>query len=102
VIGNKTSIWRVTVSRPHNDLIRSREHLQEVREFLRPLMDRIKLTHGEEATLHIFPAVPVSVAIELGRIRMPKADLPWITYDQLNHRGGFIPAIRVSQESCNA
>jgi hypothetical protein len=48
--------------------------------------------------LHVFPAMPVSLAVELGRVRMPKADLPWLLYDQMNARGGFIRALVIPGE----
>ena len=31
--------------------------------------------HGEHATLHVFPAMPVALAVEFGRIIMPKGRL---------------------------
>jgi hypothetical protein len=34
--------------------------------------------------------VPVSIAVELGRVWMPKADLPLIVYDETPGRG-FVP-----------
>ena len=35
----------------------------------------------------------MSLAIELGRIRMPKAEMPWHVYDQVNALGGFVRAL---------
>jgi hypothetical protein len=35
------------------------------------------------------------MAVELGRVRMPKADSPWHVYDQVNARGGFIHALSI-------
>lgn len=95
VVGRSTSIWTVTTRTPHNDLITCREQLSELRTLLRPLLDRIKATHGQATPVHIFPAAPVSAAVELGRIRMPKADSPWVLYDQLNARGGFVRALSI-------
>lgn len=95
VLGQCASIWRLTTPTPHNDLITSRDHLSELRRVLRTLLDRIKWVHGQTTPVHIFPAVPVSVAIELGRVRMPKADSPWILYDQVNARGGFVRALDI-------
>ena len=100
-MNNDVSIWRVTVPRPHNDLLRSREQLAEFRQFIRPAMDDIKATHGQTALLHIFPATPIAVAVELGRIRQPKADLRWRVYDQVNKLGGFVPAIDIPKEMRN-
>lgn len=93
VLGAHASIWRVTVASPNNDLIKSRAQLSEFRILIRELLDRIKARHGQTTTLHIFPAAGISPAIELGRVRMPKAHMPWQLYDQVNARGGFIPAI---------
>jgi hypothetical protein len=96
-LGANAAIWRVSVATPHNDIIKSPEHLSQFRTVLRQLLDRIKAEHGQESTLHIFPAAPVSVAIELGRVRMPKADMPWQIYDQNNALGGFFPALTIPQ-----
>jgi hypothetical protein len=51
--------------------------------------------HGEQATIHIFPAVPVSVAIEIGRVRMPKSDLPLVVYDNIREKG-FMPRLTIT------
>jgi hypothetical protein len=96
VLGSQVSIWRVTVDSPHNDILEAEAQLKEWRTTLRKLFDRIKAVHGQQTTLHIFPAIPVSAAIEVGRVRMPKADMPWQLYDQINNLGGFIPAITIT------
>jgi hypothetical protein len=62
---------------------------------MRRLYDDIKAQHGEGATIHVFPAIPVSVAIELGRVRMPKSDLPLLVYDNVQDRG-FVPRLKIS------
>lgn len=98
VLGDHAAVWQVTIKNPHNDFLQSRRHLQALRQTLRPLLDRIKAVHGQTTPLHIFPAMPVSAAIELGRVRMPKADMPWHIYDQHNARGGFAPALSILTE----
>jgi len=96
VLGGDSSIWTITVQTPHNDLFRSREQLAQLRIALRRLFDQIKLAHGQKEILHIFPAAPVSVCVEFGRVRMPKADMPWMIYDQVNGLGGFVNALSIS------
>lgn len=92
VLGESTTIWRITVPTPNNDVVQRRSQLLSFRCTIRRLLDRVKRAHGQEATLHIFPAMPASTAVELGRIRMPKAEMRWRLYDQ--HPGlGFLPAI---------
>lgn len=95
ILGNDASIWRLSCPTPHNDVITSRHQLSELRRLLRTLLDRVKASHGQTTPVHIFPALPVSVAVELGRVRMPKADSPWKLYDQVSARGGFIEAISI-------
>src|SRR5437588_4953071 len=94
VLGPEASIWTVAVQLPNNDFTKSREQLSHVRSLLRVLFDQIKAAHGETAVLHIFPAVSVSVAVELGRVRMPKADMRWQIYDQVTD-GGFVSALTI-------
>lgn len=91
------TVWRVTVPQPSNDLIKSRQQLSRFRTLMRELMDRIKARHGQATPLHIFPAAGVSPSVELGRIRMPKAHMPWKIYDQNNERGGFVPALEIPE-----
>jgi hypothetical protein len=95
VLGLDASIWTVTVAKPHNDLAKSRDQLSQFRGLMRSVLDRIKAVHGQPTVLHVFPAAPLSLAIELGRVRMPKAEMPWQIYDQVNALGGFVPAVRL-------
>jgi CBASS immunity sensor of nucleotide second messenger signals len=95
VLGEDAAVWRISIPEPHNDFLRSRQQLRQFRQTVRPLMDRIKARHGQSSVLHVFPAVPVSVAVEFGRIIMPKADMPLRIYDQNNGRGGFVPVLDI-------
>jgi len=91
------TIWTVTRDNPHNDHLRSLTQLSLLRKIMRTAMDKIKAAHGEDETLHVFPAMPVSAAVEFGRIRMPKADLSMLIYDQNRLTGGFTPSITITQ-----
>lgn len=98
VLGADTSIWEVTLGMPHNDFLQTQRQLLAFRRIARRLLDRIKSAHGQDATLHVFPAVPVAIAVELGRIHMPKADLRLRVYDQIGDRG-FVAALDMSLEN---
>lgn len=99
VLGDDASIWTVSVPTPHNDVVKSRETLAEFRTVVRRVLDRIKAQHGHATPVHVFPAMPVSLAIEFGRARMPKADAPWVLYDEQQSRGGFVPAFTIAAET---
>lgn len=94
VIGVDVPIWSVTSDPVGNDVMRNASDLREFRRLMRGLYDNIKSVNGEDAEIHVFPAVPVSVAIELGRVRMPKSDLPLVMYDNIIEKG-FVPRLRI-------
>ena len=89
------STWGVTIDNPNNDFLQGHEQLAQFRVVLRRTLDRIKAQHGEKATIHLFPAMPVAAAVEFGRVLMPKADLPVKVYDQ-NREKGFRFALEVN------
>lgn len=98
VLGPATPIWSLTTERPHNDVMHREDDLAVFRSTVRGLLDRIKARHGENATIHVFPALPVSAAVEIGRIWMPKADLALRIYDQDRHAGGFVHRLTIGND----
>lgn len=88
-IGKELPVWTITIQSPDNDSLRSREQLAAFRKVMRRTYREIKEQHGEAATIHIFPAVPIVVAVEIGRVRQPKADLPIRLWEQNHKRDGF-------------
>jgi len=92
VLGDNISIWQITIENQNNDCIKSKEHLSAFRKIFRAALQEIKKTHGANTLINIFPAVPLSVAIEMGRVWMPKADLPMCIYDR--NRGEGLPFIK--------
>jgi hypothetical protein len=96
VLGEEACLWTVRIERPHNDYLKRREQLQEFREKMRGLMDRIRNVHGRTDPLHVFPAAPVAVCVELGRVVMPKVDPRLRLYDDNKRLGGFVAALDVN------
>lgn len=89
ILGDDTSIWTITIPSPHNDFLKGSIQLSKFRATLRKVFDEIKSKHGQDSVIHIFPAAPIATAIELGRVWMPKADLPLSIYDENRQIGGF-------------
>lgn len=98
ILGPDVAIWRVSVPVPHNDVVKSRATQQQFRTVVRRVLDDIKARHGADASVHVFPALPCSLAVELGRVRMPKTDLPLVIYDERHSTGGFQRAFIISSE----
>lgn len=99
VLGDDCSIWNLTHSAPNNDYLRSAADLSDFRKTLRRAFSEIKLAHGEDSVIHLFPAGPVTTMVEAGRVWMPKADLPLKIYDQNRKTGGFVEAIFINPKS---
>lgn len=95
VLGENISVWEITIKNPNNDFLKSKEQLSLFRKYIRQLMVDIKHNHGNQTPLYIFPAMPVSCAVEFGRARMPKAEMPWIIYDQDFGAKKFIKSIEI-------
>lgn len=98
VTGKDVNIWEVTVPEEflHNDFIKAKSQLSLFRKEMRKLMVQINKKHPNKS-LKIFPAMPISCSVELGRIRMPKSDMQWVIYDQNNKYNKFIEAIVIGE-----
>jgi len=94
VAGGDAAIWSFCADRPRNDILRRADDQATFRWELRRLYDRIKARHGEGTLLHVFPALPASLAVEVGRMWMPKSDLRLRLYDN-NRSHGFISTLDI-------
>ena len=92
---NDVSIWKMDITEtiyPKNDHLRAKGQLVLFARYFRRLLNQIKSVHGQNSIVHVFPAISIAYAVEIGRVRQPKADLPLKIYDQNNKVGGFSPA----------
>lgn len=95
ILGDNCSIYSLTIASPFNDFLKSKSELIEFGNTMRKLLDRIKAEYNEKTPLHIFPAMPIATALELGRVWMPKADMPLFIYDQNTAAEGFKKVIEI-------
>jgi hypothetical protein len=93
-LGSDAAIWELCADAPHNDIIRSPEDQTAYRVALRRMFNDIKARHGDGVPIHLFPALPASLAVETGRVWMPKADPELLVYDQ-QRDVGFVYALTV-------
>ena len=94
-LGDDIPIWNITVKEPNSEYLRSKDQLDDFRKTYKNALNAIKLQNGDKARIHLFPASPIPAAIEMGRARFPKVDLPMTVYDYNKERGGFIKAIEI-------
>ena len=94
VLGKDVSIWKLTVANPSVNLVQTQLHLSDFRTVAYDLLGEIAKSHGLNTTLHVFPVMGNAMSVELGRLRMPKAAMPWLLYDNIQGRG-FVPALTI-------
>lgn len=97
VLGTDAAIWSVEIANPGNDVVRQPDDLVAFRKTLRALYNEIKARHGEGKTINVFPVLPASLAVEVGRVWMPKADLELCIYD-LKRDEGFVPTLTIGRQ----
>ena len=95
VLGDDCSIYTLTIGAPFNDYLKCKNDLAEFSNAMRKLFDHIKAEYSEKTPLHIFPAMPIATAVELGRVWMPKADMSLWVYDQNTAVDGFMKVIEI-------
>jgi hypothetical protein len=95
IIGNQCSIFTLTIDKPYNDFLQSKEQLNEFSKIIKVLFNQIKLKYNNKTILHIFPAMPIATAIELGRSWMLKADMPLAIYDENKLNDGFFKTLEI-------
>lgn len=82
-------IYTVTIADPRRDFLRTKEQLELFRVEWRRLLTKVRETHGADTEIHLFPAIPNSVAVEIGRVMLPKSDPSLVIYDHDHAAGGF-------------
>ncbi|MFZ5476916.1 MAG: SAVED domain-containing protein [Myxococcota bacterium] len=89
------AIYRMDVGETRSrEWLRTREQLGGFRRRAQETLQVIRATHGANALVHVFPALPNSAAVELGRLLLPKSDPELLIYDNQRERG-WVPTIRV-------
>jgi hypothetical protein len=95
VLGDDCSIYTITIDEPFNDFLKFKKQLQDFSIAIRKLLNTIKAKYNAQTPIHIFPAMPIAAAIELGRVWMPKADMSLFIFDENTANSGFFKAIEI-------
>jgi hypothetical protein len=81
-LGKSIPTYLLTIAEPSVYYLRAQEQLELFTQEWRALLTKIRATHGEKCEIHVFPAVPNSVAVEMGRALLPKQDPPMHIYNR--------------------
>jgi len=93
-----TTIYELTLDGqlPEPGFLRTREDLEAFRDTYQKALRQIGFDHGRLEHLHIFPAAPAPVCVQLGRGLMPKHDPILVVYDDDKRYGGFTRILEVN------
>ncbi len=97
--GIKAAVWEITIANPNNDFLRSKEQLKNFRQAVRKVFVAVKHAFPIGKELLVFPTMPVACAFEFGRLRMPKADVPVVIYDENDKHKKFIPTLTIGDNT---
>lgn len=94
-IRNNYSIYEIFVDEPNTRLIEKKSDLENFGKTYRILLNQIQEKHGKDCNIHIFPAVPVSIALQCGKELLPTKDPNIYVYEFLDETKSFIEAIKL-------
>ena len=91
-VGNYKAVYRITAEQPGVDSVKSENDLSAFWHQYQKACEEILNKFGRDINIHLFPAVPVSAAFEIGRRYMPGV-YPVITvFDECR---GFFETIKI-------
>ncbi len=91
------NIWEITATQVGNDMLKCKKQLSDFRMVARKMLDMIQ-SRNPNKVIKVFMAMPASCAIELGRVWMPKADLPMALYEHNTILGDDYETIIIKNE----
>ncbi len=93
VLDDEQPWYRLSIPEPNRDHLKSKARLREFSDLYHRTLTRISAGVGKDCTIHLFPAVPVSVAVQMGRSLLPKADARIQVYDYNRDGNGWLTAL---------
>lgn len=95
-VGEYEAIYKIKADVTGVDCIKSIQDLSEFWHMYQNILDEILNKYGRKCKVHLFPAVPVSAAFEIGRRYMINTHPPMIIYDENN---GFFETLKIGEQS---
>ena len=81
---DSTVIEIETNHKPFDDFLRNKQQLEKFVQSYQALREQLRKLGNSNTMVHIFAAVPNSIAIEIGRQRNETFDLPLTIYNYTN------------------
>jgi len=94
VLGEDVAIYSITIESPCRTFVTNPTIMDDFVSKSREVMEQIRQRHGKSKDVHIFPAMPASLAVRFGMDYMPKTDNKLLIYDEQAEKG-FVYALSI-------
>lgn len=98
-LGEHVQVVRFEVDTPNTALVKGPATIAAFRRTMRSCLDSIEREIGAARNIHVFPAMPASLAVAFGACVMPKVSNPITVYDAKGPGGVFAKAITLPYQS---
>jgi hypothetical protein len=73
-VDDSFSIYEITIDEPSPHFIKNKTQLENFSYEYRKILNKIQAKHGRNCNIFILPAMPISYAVECGRVILPTKD----------------------------
>jgi SMODS-associated and fused to various effectors sensor domain len=88
--------YTVTIPEPKRGFLKTKDQLNLFKAEVRSLLRKIRDLHGGDCEIHLFAAIPASIAVSFGQVILPKSDPLIHVYEYNKHNGGFRYALQLT------
>lgn len=96
LIGVGESIYQISVREPSPHFLKTKRQLEIFSYEYRKLLNIIQAKHGVNCKIFILPAVPVSIAVECGRVILPTKDPEINVCEYYKEREGYEKVLKIN------
>lgn len=96
LVSDNCSIYQITVSEASPHFLKLKRQLEIFSYEYRKLLNQIQAKHGKNCKILILPAVPVSIAVECGRVILPTKDPEIHACEYYREEGGFQRVLKIN------
>lgn len=94
-IDDDFSIYKLSIEDPTPLFLKNKQQLEVFAYEFRKLLNNVQKDHGKDTNIHLFTAVPASMAIQIGRMLIPTKD-PNIYVYEYHPQIGMVNVIKLN------
>jgi len=86
-IDDNFTIYKLFIENPSPLFLKNKQQIENFSYEFRKLLNNIQKEHGKNTKIHLFPAIPASIAIQIGRLLIPTKDPEICVYEFFSDEG---------------